>query len=71
MARTRDRDGEEMVNTAVTLPRSQLDWLDDFKTRRVIGRSLIVERALAEYRERHDSEYRPSERAVRDLAGGS
>lgn len=59
-----------MINTAVSLPTSLRDWLVGFSRRRAIGRSLIVERALEEYRDRHDSEHR-AERPVRDFAGGT
>jgi len=59
-----------MVNTAVRLPAPLVEWLNGYRKRRVVGRSLVVERALEEYRDRHDSEHR-SERPVRDLAGGT
>lgn len=70
MGRPQERD-EPMINTAVSLPTSLRDWLKDFSRRRVIGRSLVVERALEEYRDRHDSEHRSTDRPVRDLAGGT
>lgn len=59
-----------MVNTAVTLPTSLADWLRGYGRKQAIGRSLIVERALEEYRDRHDSGHR-AERPVRDFAGGT